>query len=490
MNIRFYNIYGLVSLFPIWIFRGNLSIIDILILFFLFLLIPFLVHFKLLSFLIKKKKDYLIYIWFAFISFYSIDQNLGLWIFSGNITKLFNAGTPYLNSLIFSLFSIFLLSTFFLLLKKNGLKIIFSFVLVVFIFNSLDSTKNYSKFPPIVVNKEINEADVLNGEKKLIIVFDEMSGFNSEDNNVENASNINNTILNFYIQNNFNIYSNAYSLFFSTDKVMSSSLNFITDVKDYENINTKNSKQFIKKSKNYFIVNELTKNKLFDMDEYKNIIVHQSMFLNFCNHIKVIKCFQFNPFNRDLKFLKGFNNTRTTRYVSIYKNNGSIFSNYIWRLSREFRFSDSILDPEGEKAAIEFIFDQIFESVKYKKTNLVFAHILVPHIPYGFDNSCNYDGSKSIDYNKITTDEKRSRHNLEKYCLAVYLDNFLNKLKKEKIFNNLEIIFFSDHDSRIISNSINNVLFVHKKSKSDNSAIIKDKISLNQILYNILNNGN
>ena len=50
---------------------------------------------------------------------------------------------------------------------------------------------------------------------------------------------------------------------------MSSSLNFIIDIKDYENINTKKNKQFIKKSNNYFIVNELTNNKLFDMDEYK-----------------------------------------------------------------------------------------------------------------------------------------------------------------------------------------------------------------------------
>ena len=490
MNTRFYNIYGFVSLFPIWIFRGNLDVIDISILFSIFLLIPYLIHFGLITFLIKQKKDYLVYIWFAFISFYSIDQNLGLWIFSGIITKLFNTGTPYLNSLNFSLFSIFLLTIFFLLLKKNGLKIIFSFVFVIFIFNCLDVTKNFSKFPAIKVNKEIENIDLSNSNKKLIIVFDEMSGFNSEDNKVKNSNNINDLILDFYIRNNFNIYTNAYSLFFSTDKVMSSSLNFIIDIKDYENINTKKNKQFIKKSNNYYIVNELTNNKLFDMNEHKNIIVHQSMFLNFCNHIKVIRCFQFNPFNHDLKFLKGFKNTIVTRYVSIYKNNGSIFSNYIWRLSREFRFSDSILDPEGEKAAIQFILDQIFESVKYEKSNLVFAHILVPHIPYGFDDACNYDGAKSIDYNKISTNEKRLRHNLEKYCLVIYLEKFIKKLKNEKIYNNLEIIFFSDHDSRIIDNSINNVLFVHKKSKSDKSIIIKEKISLNQILYNLLNNDN
>ena len=228
MNIRFYNIYGLVSLFPIWIFRGNLGFIDISILFSLFLLVPFLLHFGFLTFLIKKKKDYLIYIWFAFISFYSIDQNLGLWLFSGNITKIFNAGTPYLNSLAFITFNFSLL--IFFTIKKMDLKF-FSFVFVVFIFNLLDTTKNFSKFPSINVNKEIKDIELSKNNKKLIIFFDEMSGFNSEDNNVKNASNYNNLILDFYTQNNFNIYTNAYSLFFSTDKVMSSLLNFITDIK-------------------------------------------------------------------------------------------------------------------------------------------------------------------------------------------------------------------------------------------------------------------
>lgn len=490
MNIRFYNIYGFISFFPIWIFRGNLEITDIAILLIVFLLIPFLFHAKLLNFLTKKEYTILIYIWLAFISFYSIDQNLGLWIFSGIITKIFNVGSPYFNSILFSTLSTLLLIIIFLILKKNGVKIIFSFVLVLFLFNSLDYTKNISNFPSINVNNVNKSHKLLNNQKKLIIIFDEMSGFNSEDNNVKNADYVNNFILDFFIKNKFNVYTNAYSLFFSTDKVLSSSLNFITTIKDYENLDIKKNKQYIKKSNNYFIVNDLSKNKLFDLNQHQNIIVHQSMFLNFCNHEKVIKCIQFNPFDKNLKFLKGFKNSLITNYVSVFKNNGSIFSYFIWRLSREFRFSDSILDPEGEKASLEFIFKQIFNSVSDNKSSLIFAHILVPHIPYGFDNKCNYDGNKSIDYNNISVDEKRFRHNLEKYCLVIYLDKFIKKLQNNNFYDDLEIIIFSDHDSRIMDNTINNVIFAYKKSKSTESKVISEKISLNEILYKLINNVN
>ena len=219
MNIRFYNIYAFISFFPIWIFRGNLQIIDLATLLTLFLLLPYLFHLKLLNFLIKKEYTFITYIWIAIISFYSIDQNLGLWIFSGTVTKIYNAGTPYYNSVLFSILSISLLILLMLILKKNGIRIIFSFISVLFLFNCLDFTKNLSNFPPIYINSNNKVDNLINGKKKLIIIFDEMSGFNSNDNNVENGVSTNNFIKQAFIKNRFDIYTNAYSLFFSTDKV-------------------------------------------------------------------------------------------------------------------------------------------------------------------------------------------------------------------------------------------------------------------------------
>jgi len=80
------------------------------------------------------------------------------------------------------------------------------------------------------------------------------------------------------------------------------------------------------------------------------------MYINFCNHPKVIVCNQFNPFDENLRFIKGFKNTKLSRYVSAYRNNGATFSYFFWRAALQIRLIDSLLDPIGEKASIRYIF--------------------------------------------------------------------------------------------------------------------------------------
>ena len=124
-------------------------------------------------------------------------------------------------------------------------------------------------------------------------------------------------IIDFFSKNKFDIYINAFSLFKNSEKSVSSVFNFIKSKQEYNEIIKTRDVNFVKKSNNYFIVNDLIKNKFFDLKENQNIVVQQSMYLNFCDHPKVIICNQFNPFNKDLTFLKGFKNTKFTKYVSL-----------------------------------------------------------------------------------------------------------------------------------------------------------------------------
>ena len=192
-----------------------------------------------------------------------------------------------------------------------------------------------------------------------------MSGLDSLDANVENGDYVNQYILDFFLQNKFNIYSKAFSLFKNTDQSLSSVFNFIKSEQDYFKINKKKKEHFIKKSSNYFIVKNLTDNKFFDIKQNKNIVVQQSMYINFCDHPKVIVCNQFNPFNKNLTFLDGFKNTKLSKYISLYRNNGTIISRVIWRFFLEIRIIDSLLDPIGEKASIKYIFNQVFKTCCY-----------------------------------------------------------------------------------------------------------------------------
>ena len=72
MNTGLYKVYGLISLFPIWIFRGNLDTIDILTLLVVFLIVPYFVHTKLIKFYNLNKKYFTIYIWHDLMVYYRL----------------------------------------------------------------------------------------------------------------------------------------------------------------------------------------------------------------------------------------------------------------------------------------------------------------------------------------------------------------------------------------------------------------------------------
>ena len=284
------------------------------------------------------------------------------------------------------------------------------------------------------------------------------------------------------------MYTNIYSIYGSTKKVIPSILNFITSKEEYNNKFRARNKYlekrhlYLKKSKNYFQTFDLTKNSFFDLDYINKIIVYQSMYLNFCDHKKVFECFQYNPFDKNIKFLNGFKNNFLTKIISAYKNNASATSKIIWRLLRHLNIIDSVLEPEGQKASFKYILDNISKSLKKDNIDLVFAHILVPHIPYAFNKKCEYEGSRGTKYNFMSLDQKRTQHNLERVCVAFYLDNFFQSLKKDKIYNNLEITIFSDHDSRIAGDDFgNSVIFAEKLLKDSSFEINSEIISSNEV---------
>ena len=491
MNTRFYSFYSILCFFPVWIFRSNLDLLDLIVCFFSFGIIPISICYL----VIRKysiKFNFFFITWLGLSSFYCIDQNIGLWnIFKNGFFSL-NLSSPYFTSLIYSILTIIIFLIFFRLTKKNGVKICFSFLFVIFIFNLFDTNKFYSNFPKIDQLRNI-QSTTETKLKKVIFIFDEMSGLNSIDSSVSNGEETNKYLKDFFKKFNFAIYTNSYALFRDTDKSLGSLLNFVKSKEEYSNLDKNKEIHFMKKSDNFFTVNTLTSNKFFDLENNKNIVVTQSMYIDFCEHPKVIICNQFNPYKKDLKFLDGFKDTKLSRFFSFYRNNGSVSSFLIWRLLLEARIIDTILDPAGEKASIRYILENLINDIdKYKQSNLFFSHILVPHIPFAFDDECNFDGNKSINYNRISIEQKRIQHNLEKKCLVNFLEEFFDKLKLKYNFNNFEILIFSDHDSRIVYSKdiLNNVIYTHKKINSDSYKEVSKKVSINHIFNNSYNKNN
>ena len=497
--MKLYKALGLVSLFPIWAFRANLNIPELLFVNIIFFTIPLLAHFYYFGNLKKKyqKNSLFLSAYLSFLIVFCLDQNLGLWTtslkISGTVLSVIKLHfySPFVEASGF-LFVLYLI--FFAVIRKsnkNSLQIIFVFLLSITLFNLFDYRKNLSSFPKINLKAEIKNNKMQPAKKNLVIILDEMSGINSEDSSHYSGTKVQNKLIKTFKNNDFEVFVNAKTLYNSTKKSIPSILNYIASDKEYVNMDYDSNERFklLKKSNNYFVTHELTKNKFFDNLEFNNIIVFQSMFIDFCKHEKVINCYQYNPFDRNKYFLKYFRNSYLTLIISAFKNNGSIIGNISWRMARYLDLSDSLLDPEGEKASFVNILDKISFSLVSKKSDLVFAHILVPHVPYGFDDNCNYKGFRGARTFLMTIDEKKVQHNLERKCVAIYLSDFFSELKSKhkEIWQNLEITILSDHDSRIPNaDSPNTAMFVHKYVNGAGKIKIQSKTT-NQIFKEIFN---
>ena len=77
MSLKKINLLILISFFPIFIFRSNLSFVEIFVSIFIFLFPALLLNFFLFKKIYKYKNLFFIYLSTIFVI--SIDNNLGLW---------------------------------------------------------------------------------------------------------------------------------------------------------------------------------------------------------------------------------------------------------------------------------------------------------------------------------------------------------------------------------------------------------------------------
>ena len=263
-----------------------------------------------------------------------------------------------------------------------------------------------------------------------------MSGINSLASSKKDGIEFVKLLKEFYKINDFRYYSNAKSI----------SDNTVTSVSSILNFNKKNRLEVIESSPNYFFEYDLKKSLLFE--RYKDISIFQTTHINYCNLKNITKCDSYNPFDQN-KFLKGYKDTILTKIISIWKINGSISSILTWRTLRQLRIIDSVLEPEGHKVTFQNFFDKIEKDISSNRYDLIFAHTLVPHKPYGFNKNCDYDGDLSLMNHYYSNKKHIIQHNTERKCVIVYLEKFLKKLS----INNIDLIILSDHGSRITKNS-------------------------------------
>ena len=436
MNLVKINLLLVTSFFPVFVVRSNLSSLEIFYTIMIFIL-PALFFGNFFFIKIKNKKILIFFL--ALIFTFGLDNNLGFW--NGIIQPLRYEIFKYFKVIyypaLFLIIGIFFVIYFLLMIGNKKIQnFLLIFLISIFIFNIFDKTKSHLN----IINFD-NQNNQNHSTTELIMIFDEMSGLNSEASKTKEGIEFNKNLINFYKKYNFNYYKDTRSITDNTGNSISTILNLS------KNIDIRN--QVLEPSPNYFQEYELTSNLLFD--KFQNISVFQNIHINFCKFSKVSKCNTYSPFVV-YDYLKNFNDSFLSKFISIWKINGSISSTLIWRTLRQINIVDSFLEPEGEKASINDTFSKIEKDLFSKKFDLVFAHILVPHTPYGFKEDCSYEGELSINNSFYTNDQKFLQHNIERNCVVKFLDKLLTNITNNKNLDELKITILSDHGSRITHN--------------------------------------
>ena len=468
-------------IFPAWIFSSNLYFYDKIIFLVPFLLLIITIYFICFNKIYKFEK-----LFFSFVILLGLDQNFSLEkkiikinfdFFSNIFTNIYYARFLILITLLLIIFSCF---RYF---KRNFFLFISPFIIVISLFNYYEIIFMNHKFQNFDFSKNKNQTKISKQDKLLFIILDEMSGVNSEERDIH-GSVFKENILQLSKSNKLDLYTNVYSLSDNTATSVPGLLNLI-DTKDELMVNRNKN---LKKVDNFFF-NEYNVNKNILFDNFSSISTFQNIHLNFCSHENVTKCYQFNPYKNHNNFIQGYKYNILTRFLSIWKIQGSISATILWKIARELEIADSYLEPEIHKATFDFLLNEISKDLFSQNFDLIFAHLLVPHIPYGFDAQCNYDGKLSIRNTFWTNQQKVIQHNKESDCVVFYIDKFFSKIKNMANFQNLEILILSDHGSRIsgTNDSKYSAILMHKSVESSFN-INKTKQSLHSAVKEILLN--
>ena len=494
MNKIAYIFLGIILYYPAWIFKSGLSFFEIIISSSILYILPIIFHFFI--FKLQEKLYLKLFLFYLAIIFtYSLDQNYGLMTYAGKIPNFFNIKIYplyiYVSGLIAFISTCILIFIFIYILKYNGVKILFAFSFVALIVNIFDNRsadyfeKNYYRENKTQINFNKNK------KKTLILIFDEMSGINSFESNHESGLNVKKNLENLFKKWKFIYYKNADTLSHSTGPSLTYLLNFKHDRTKVKFYSEKyiNGKELIEENKYFLVEYDVKQNLFFDTLKTNNIAVFQTMHLNFCGHNKVKACYQYNPFYRDYNYLSGVKNPALSRIISLWKLQGSIISNFVWRFLR-IETIDNTLDPYGEKMTANHFFIDLHNHISNKSSDVIFAHTVLSHSPYGFDKKCSYDGSRSKHRYKMTTEDKVIQNNIERNCVINLLDQFFKKLKNDKLWNKLDIVILSDHGSRIskefMDQSYKSSIFAVKKD-NENFLASEEKLSIQYLFSKYFN---
>lgn len=464
MNLILYNLIFLVCFLPVWVFIFPIKN-DLAYIIFGILVIGIILH-NLINKYVSSK--ILLRIYLALVFTFGIDNSLS--IFSDFLAPNASNFSPINVYLIgFFFLAIFFAINYFILTKTNnkGVVILMSFMISSLIYSLNFSDKNFKNFP------DFNQTEVNKYNKNITLVFvmDQMAGIKSDASKTELGKNFDKQAITFSQKYGAKIYENIYTQCSMTFQSIPKLINF-----DYaQNCNALEELSYIEKSKNFFNEYLILKNKFFD--KYDSIAVLQNYHMNFCTNKNVKICDQYSQFKK-YDYVKGFKDTNLSKILGAWKHYGSILGNFSWRTFLTINLLDSYEQSGGEKGSFISLLEKIEKKIATRNYDLIFVHSLSTHNPYGFNNNCDYNGKRYINYSSSDFPRAIEGQNYDRICILKFLDNFFERLAEKKLLQSLEFIILSDHGTRLKSDkdSTFKTIFIHKDLDSKFEKIDEEKI--------------
>ncbi|MBY0545012.1 MAG: hypothetical protein K2Q14_05630 [Gammaproteobacteria bacterium] len=312
---------------------------------------------------------------------------------------------------------------------------------------SQKATKSNSHLPPIIH-----------------IVFDEHMGVNAIPTNTPQGVLLQNKIKQFYPHYGFRLYANAYSRYSRTYDAIPNDLNFIPQAQDSYYFPGGPSEQILKQNKEFQLLSQLG----------YNIRVYQPNYIDFC-HAKRVNyefCYTYPIFS--LKAFYQLQFPSKVRYQFLLKT--YLLSSFLYQ-QMVYEYTYTILPlavqmhlhlPPSHWEQNELSTLQVLSAMQKLQSDVLtnadegtvfFAHILLPHSPYIYDENCQIHSNPMdwlINYDvgpQGNTAERRAlRYALyekQTQCLYRQLQTIFDSWQQAGIMSKAIIIVQGDHSSRL-----------------------------------------
>jgi len=295
------------------------------------------------------------------------------------------------------------------------------------------------------------------------IILDEHIGINAIPQELPGGKALKKQLMEFYVDNGFDIFPNAYSHYVKTFNAIPNLLNFLP------------------KSGNlaYFPGGirdlQLQQNASFKLLSDAGYVfdIFQPQYINFCKgkNVTVERCYTYPVHN--LNAIKSLDISTSQRAKFLMKSflvSSSIYNFFVKGYEYYLRPSLSAISiqlphwawHQAQDSTVEVpeTFNALAKTIiAHPKGRVYFAHILMPHSPYIFNANCqaNKDiNTWAMNYSLgsvSNNDSERAQHyqyyEAQLRCNYQILNDFFAKLKKANDFDNIIFIINGDHSSRI-----------------------------------------